>query len=184
MWYFLKQFNIFKILLLIGSCRVAKCEPNWSYELLSIKLDSETELFKGDLYVKRLSRGLYAVSGTLNIGMDLNNNTIVCADVYYSFTSMDYIRTPFSVPKQPMPQFIKTLYKDMLLESLLKCSTNPPDLEFDGVITKRLVELNDCIISNENMPSHMKSGFYKIIFGMQKQVTAQLEIIVKIDQKD
>ncbi|XP_037820076.1 uncharacterized protein LOC119609389 [Lucilia sericata] len=186
MCYFLKQFIIFKILLLIiGSCRQAKCETDWTYELLSLKLDSENpEILNGDLYVKRVSRGLFAFSGNLNIFEDLNNGTIVYTDVYYSYTSMDYVRSPFNVPKQPLPQFIKTLYKDMLMESLLQCSSNAPDLEFDGVVTKRVVEFDDCVISNENMPSHMKIGYYKVIFTFTQQITAQLEIIVKIDKKD
>ncbi|XP_065365678.1 uncharacterized protein LOC135958714 [Calliphora vicina] len=173
------------MLVLIISCKPVKCEPDWTYELISIKLDSATpSLIDGDLHITRISRGLFALSGSITLREDLSNDTIIYADIYYSFLGHDYIKGPLRISKTPLPKFMQTFYKDILLDSLMDCSKNTPTLELEGVITKRVLEMENCVISNENMPSHMKNGYYKIMFAFTEQVEAMLEIIAKIEKKD
>lgn len=70
------------------------------------------------------------------------------------------------------------------MDDLQKCAKNAPDLEFDGVLTKRLIVLDNCFISTENLPSHLKAGYYKTVLTFTGRSKASLTIVAKVEPKD
>ncbi|XP_065365679.1 uncharacterized protein LOC135958715 [Calliphora vicina] len=160
-------------------------KPDWTYEFISIDSHSDTpDILNFNLYLTRISRGQFAFSGTMDVGEDLNDDTLVNMMVYYSYSSHDYVRSPLQVPKLELPKFIQTHYKDIMMEDLQICAKNAPDLESDGVVTKRLAEFENCSISNENMPSHLKAGYYKIVLIFTGRANVSLTVVIKVEPKD
>lgn len=71
------------------------------------------------------------------------------------------------------------------MESLLGCRNNAPLVvhKFVPPLTKRKIELKDCIISNKNMPSKLRSGFYKVVIEYTNQADGVIEVLAKVFSK-
>ena len=140
-----------------------------------------------NIYLKRIARGYFVVDGTVNIGEDLTDRTIISSNVFYSATGQYYTRTPFQIPPMPISIFLNTFYKDFMMEGLKDCATNiefiDPSKAFIPPVTKRVTVLENCTFPNENMPSHMKSGYYNITCDFANQVNTACSLLAKIEPK-
>ncbi|KAM7341940.1 uncharacterized protein ACRADG_009533 [Cochliomyia hominivorax] len=184
--YFVQQLEFF--IILIVSCRnLVKSEPDWTFDFVSINVINQTpDITFVDLYVTRPSRGVFAMSGVVDIKEDLTDDLLLGVTVLYSMTGgSDFIKSPFNVPESNLTIILNKFYKDIVMESISDCSEEAPttDDHFVAPLTKRKVTFDNCIISNENMPSKLRKGFYKIIFKYRKQSEGSLEFIVNVENK-
>lgn len=94
------------------------------------------------------------------------------------------LRTPYSIARTPIIQFLKTFYKKIAYESLSKCSRNAPDMNIERVLTKRLIIFDNCFISNENLPSYLRNGYYKIILKFEGPAAMDVILLIKVEPLD
>lgn len=138
-------------------------------------------------YLKRIGRGSFVIDGTITVGKDLTDKTIVYAEVFYSPRGQQFVRTPFVVRNMPISKFFNTFYKDILFKSYKECSTNLPINDksetFVPPLTKRVMILENCTFSNEDMPSHLRPGYYKLKFGFTNEVETTMIFLAKVEPK-
>lgn len=150
-------------------------------------IDKTPDLLETNIYLKRIARGRFAMAGNVTTGIDLTDETKISAEVSYSSTAQHFMLTPFHIPQTTLSKYINTYYKDFLLDELKECATNPPHKDasetFIPPLTKRVVVLENCAFSNENMPSHMRSGYYKLIISLTNQIDTTCSILSKIEPK-
>ena len=140
-----------------------------------------------NLYLKRIARGRFVIAGNITIGVDLTDETIISSEVFYSPTAQHFMPTPFHIPPITLSKFINIYYKDFVLDGFKECATNPPLSDssetFTPPWTKSVMILENCIFPNDNMPSHMRSGYYISIITLSKQVETSFSYLVKIEPK-
>lgn len=122
----------------------------------------------------------------MDIKEDLTDDFLFSLNLYYSMTGgLDFTKTPFFIPETNTTVGLNKFYKDLAMESLSKCATNAPwtDDKFVVPLPKRLATLDNCILSNKNMPSKMRSGYYKLLLKYRKQAEGFIEFLVKVEQK-
>lgn len=130
-----------------------------------------------------ISRGIYGYSGYMQIFEDLDDRSKISVDVYYSSSGSNMIRSPYTISATPFMKFLKTYYKDMIMTNLLKCSENAPTEEdlLGDILTKRLIIVDNCTISNENFPSYVRYGYYKIIITFGGPMAMEIIFILLVE---
>lgn len=136
--------------------------------------------------LKRIARGHFVIEGDITIGKDLTDDTLAYGEFLYSPFGQHFVRTPFHIPNVTLTDFYNKFYKDLCLESLNECATNLPLKDrsdvFVAPLTKRVMVFENCNLSNNNMPSHLKSGYYKVNIGATKEVETVVKILIKVEQ--
>ncbi|TMW53026.1 hypothetical protein DOY81_001889 [Sarcophaga bullata] len=165
-----------------------KGETDWTYDILEVYCINRTpDKLDIKIYLKRVSRGYFVMDGTVNIGEDATDETIVYANSFYSPTGQYYIRTPFEIQRMPLSEFMNTFYKDFLMEGFKNCATNAEFMDSSGKfispLTKRLVMLENCTFPNENMPSHLQSGYYNLTLVFTNQSDTTCNALAKAEPK-
>lgn len=145
------------------------------------------DLFNLEVYLKRINRGHFVLDGIVTVGADLTDQTLTNADIFYSSTAQHFVRTPFVVHEMSLSEMINSFFKDMLFESLKDCITNLPINDrsetFVPPLTKRIMILENCEISNDNMPSHMRPGYYNVQFGFKNEAETIATVLAKVEPK-
>lgn len=150
-------------------------------------VNNKPDLLDIQFYLKRVGRGFFVIDGSITVGADLTDETMVSAEVFYSPSGQNYMRTPFVVKQMTLSDYFNTFYKDLFLETYMKCSTNLPMKDksdtFVPPLTKRVMDLENCEFSNDEMPSHMKSGFYNVTIAFTNQVESYMIVLAKVEPK-
>ncbi|TMW53005.1 hypothetical protein DOY81_001868, partial [Sarcophaga bullata] len=187
---FKMQFLVLSIELFLGLLWIlmSKGEPDWTFEILEVNcINNSPDLFDMSLKLKRIARGYFALEGTITVGEDLTDESRVHADLFYSPMGQQFMRTPFAISEMPISQYFNTFYKDLFLEAFNECSTNPPLKDSSETFIppwrKTVMVLENCNLSNANMPSHMRSGYYKLIFEISNKVESTLTVLGKVESK-
>lgn len=122
----------------------------------------------------------------MELRQDLTDDLLLSAQVYYNPTGgKNFVKTPFRVPEATLSNVLNTAYKDMLMETAVKCIENAPNFEdkFIAPLTKRVLIFRNCHADAENMPSVLKKGYYKIEVKYTKQARGSIIYTVKIEEK-
>ena len=156
--------------------------------MLEVNCTNKTpDLFEMNLYLKRIARGHFVMAGNITIGVDLTDETIISAKVFYSPMAQHFMPTPFHIPQITLSKFMNTYYKDFALDGLKECATNPPlndsSEKFIPPWSKGVMILENCTFPNDNMPSHMRSGYYRSVVTFAKQVETYYSLLIKIEPK-
>ncbi|XP_017867667.1 PREDICTED: uncharacterized protein LOC108616757 [Drosophila arizonae] len=166
-------------------CHSCAGKRNWDYEPISVHfVTSDASKINVISEVVRVSRYEYAISGNLTVTEDLDETTMIEAICYRSKSGAedDYSILPFSIPNQPLEDFTKSYYKDILYKSLKHCSNVPPPEEAypwpKGVVT-----FDMCSATGEGLPEYLPEGYYKIIFNLRGGVEIAYTGIVKLTTK-
>ncbi|XP_075167760.1 uncharacterized protein LOC142239902 [Haematobia irritans] len=154
--------------------RLSHGEQKWSYEILSIDVKFDNpHVINASVRETRVARGVYRANGFADIKEDLTDDCEISANVFFSSTGLrnSYVRTPFVIPRSKLTYALNVYYKPIAMKSLMECTDNAPYIEdeFRPPLTKRLINFTNCTVSTENMPSHMKSGYYRNVFTLHKQ---------------
>ncbi|XP_075168644.1 uncharacterized protein LOC142240799 [Haematobia irritans] len=162
--------SIFVILFL----RLSHGEQNWSYDILNIEVKFDNpDVVNASITAARVARGVYLANGVLDIKEDLTDDCEIGMEMFFSPTGLrnSYTRTPFAIARSKLSHIFNYYYKPIAMKSIKECSDNAPYTEdvFKLPITKRLITFTNCTVSPENMPSHMKSGYYRNVFSLHKQ---------------
>lgn len=130
-----------------------------------------------------ISRGIYGYSGYMQIFEDVDDRSTISVDVYYSSSGSNMIRSPYNIAATPFMKFLKTYYKDLVMTNLLQCSENAPTEEdlLGDILTKRLITVDKCTISNENFPSYLRYGYYKIVITFGGPMATELIFILLVE---
>ena len=127
-------------------------------------------MVESEINITYISRGVYGLSGYLDLKVDMyDNNT---AEVYLERSreslSGQYFKTPYALPKMPISQMFNTAYKDLMMESLHKCSNAPYFDVFKVPLKKDNYVFTNCRYETDNVPNIMGEGYYKlhvIVYG-------------------
>ncbi|XP_065365420.1 uncharacterized protein LOC135958445 [Calliphora vicina] len=157
----------------------------WSYELKSLTAQtSDTEKLKIDLQIERISRGVYAISGTALINIDIvdgDSNTVAAKSYRSAQGDNEYIVLPFQMPALHFHTFLNTHYKDVLMDTLKDCSDLPAfEDKFEPPLEKKLYTLNACQFSQDGLPNYLQGGFYKLLIIGTGDVDWEIEIVSEI----
>ncbi|XP_075169381.1 uncharacterized protein LOC142241490 [Haematobia irritans] len=147
---------------------------NWSYDILSIHVEfDDPDVVNASLKETRVARGVYLANGFFDIKQDMTDDCELGMDIFFSPTGLNstYTRTAFTILRNTLSNVLNMYYKPIAMESMAECSDNSPYIEdvFRPPLTKRLITYKNCTVSTENMPSHMKPGYYRVIFNYYKQ---------------
>lgn len=161
-------------------------QTDWTYELLEINCINNTpDLYNWNWHLKRVARGHFVIDGDITVGKDLTDDTIVYAELFYSPFGQHFFRTPFHIPNVTLSDFYNKFYKDLCLDSLSECATNQPLKDksdvFVAPLTKRIMKFENCVFSTENLPSHMKSGYYKANIAFTNEVDTVIQTLIKVE---
>lgn len=163
-------------------------QPDWTFDLISVSVENHTpEKVFVELSITRPSRGIFGLSGSIDFKDDITDDFLISVSLFYSATGgSDFYRSPFNIPESRMSKFLNDFYKDMIMESFMKCGENAPETEdkFVEPLKKGIIKLKDCLISNKNMPSKMRSGYYKVIIKYRNLAEGVVEVLAKIEQNN
>ncbi|KAM7348632.1 uncharacterized protein ACRADG_007910 [Cochliomyia hominivorax] len=186
MLYLTLQRLIFIISLICGK-NLVRTENDWTFDFVSVDVENITpNILFVDLHVTRPSRGVYAVSGIVDIREDLTDQFLLGVSIYYSPTgNSEFIKTPFNIPECNVTTLYNKYYKEIVIDSVAQCSDQAPSSKdlFQAPLTKRTIEVNNCLISNENMPSKMRPGFYKMVYEYRQQAEGRIALLIKVERK-
>lgn len=176
----LNSYNTFFVLPLILQISVFRQtsamvkEKNWSFELLDVDCSCEnTDNCEIDCEIVRVSRGVFAMDGFIDLKIDVDDSTTIEGSLYRSNTvGNNYQKLPLEIANETLTVTMNEYYKKFLMNDIQNCSTNAPFFEnFEAPLTKRKLELRHCNVSTDNLPSHMSEGLYKlniIVYGPSK----------------
>ncbi|XP_073828210.1 uncharacterized protein [Musca autumnalis] len=158
----------------------------WTYEIKSMESSSSDDnLLNLDLSVERVSRGVYAISGTININLDIeeDDGCDIEAGAFRSDNGVnDYKVLPFKMPRQHLFSALNSFYKDMLMETFSECSDLPVfEEKFEPPLEKRVYTLDKCQFSQDGFPNHLSEGFYKILISGYGSVQWSLTIVAQVE---
>ncbi|XP_013100030.2 uncharacterized protein LOC106082201 [Stomoxys calcitrans] len=158
---------------------------SWTFDLESIKIHNKTpDVIFVSIERKMLSRGNYTTCGIIELKEDLTDELQIEGRLYYSPNGLrgSYIKTPFHAPKSPFSVILQQVYIPVIMETMHECAQNFPYFEkVELPITKRIMTWDECMLSSDNMMSHMKSGFYRAIikFSNQADITTELDLVIQ-----
>ncbi|XP_016957978.1 uncharacterized protein LOC108029981 isoform X1 [Drosophila biarmipes] len=162
-------------------------QRNWDYEPLSFtSYTSDDNLLKITTKVDRLGRSDYAFSMTLNWNYDVDEDTMVEAEVYHcsSGDEEDYKIMPWSLPQQPFFDYLNGFYKDAFIKNVGHCSNM---VQFEGDFVppwpRNVYILDKCVANGEGLPDIAPEGYFKIVYKMSGQVDWGFTLIVKVEHK-
>ncbi|XP_017024949.1 uncharacterized protein [Drosophila kikkawai] len=176
--------GLFLIILIAEHCSAKR---KWDYEPLSINTYSSDESkLKFVAKIERVARGEFAIGGTIDFKYTPDSNTMVEAVAHRSISGAesDYKLIPFTIAKQPFPDYMNSHYKDLVIRNLAKCS-NLIQFEgkFDGVWPQKVYTLDKCVADSDGFPEMVPEGFYRINFTVTNPVDWGFVLIVKIFNK-
>ncbi|XP_065365418.1 uncharacterized protein LOC135958443 [Calliphora vicina] len=173
------------IFLIVQTAGQMEPKKTWSYELKSLtSQSSDTEKMKVDLDIERVSRGVYAISGTILINFDIvegDGNTIAAKSYRSAQGDNEYNVLPFQMPALHFHNFFNTHYKDVLMGTLKDCSDLPVfEDTFEPPFEKKLYTFDACQFSQDGLPNHLQEGFYKLVIIGTGAVDWEMEIIAEV----
>ncbi|XP_055850473.1 uncharacterized protein LOC129915043 [Episyrphus balteatus] len=164
------QFILFNYFVLcIWSVKVNSHKTDWEYVLLRFESNSTNpDIANFNVRTLRVSRGLYAINGTLFVGKDLDNTYSVDFRVYRSASgNSDFKATAYEIPTTTFYKFMTSFYVKMVQKDLQNCSNLPQHKdEFEGPLTAGVYECKKCIVTNDRMPGHAQPGLYKSVIHL------------------
>ncbi|XP_055904032.1 uncharacterized protein LOC129939878 [Eupeodes corollae] len=163
------------------------CVTDWEFVILRIEHNTtNADIIDFDLRPIRVSQGVYAINGSIVIGMDMDDTNSVELKLYRSASGSSQFRaTPFEIPKTTFYKFMTSIYVKMLQKDLLQCSNLPEHKDsFEKPLQKGTYVLNKCIMSNDGMPGHIQPGIYRASGhlgdgGVELYVSIFFEVITK-----
>ncbi|XP_061395624.1 uncharacterized protein LOC133331239 [Musca vetustissima] len=164
-----------------------KMKPTWTFELKSIETYSDNpELINFfDWSVDRISRGVYAASGSMAVNYDIveGDDNEIEFNVYRSENGVkEYKPIPFRVERQHLFSYLSTFYKDLVMETFKGCSNMPVfEDEFEPPLEKKTYTLNKCQIDPDEFPQHLQEGFYKVVMTGYGAVKWQLTFVAIVE---
>lgn len=161
-------------------------KPNWTFDFISVELDNKSpNIANIEVEITKPRRGVSALSGSLELKEDITDELHVELATFYSPTGSNFNRTPFAIPEANLSTIMNNYYKEYIMDSIQNCSENTPRIEdeFVAPLRKCAMHLTDCVISNENMPTMLRIGYYKLVFRVLKLAKASVEFLVKVEQK-
>ncbi|XP_073828007.1 uncharacterized protein [Musca autumnalis] len=161
-------------------------QKTWTYEVKSMEAHSADEsILKFDISIERVSRGVYAISGSVTLNVDVyeDHPCDIEGGAFRSNNGVnDYKILPFKVPRQHIITAMNTFYKDMLMDSLSECSNLPVfDDKFEPPLRKGVYSLEKCQFSQDGFPNHMSEGFYKTEMFGNGYVDWSLTVVVQVE---
>ncbi|XP_075169646.1 uncharacterized protein LOC142241737 [Haematobia irritans] len=180
-----KNFKLTLIFFVLRLMAARTKEPSWTYDLISLKSENSIpDVMTIDLAVKQVSRGTYRAVGTVEILQDLDDDFQVESQLFYSSTGMpnSYVRCAISIQKSTLSVFINEFFSKMVMNQLRNCTNDALYFEntFRPPLTKRIIKFDNCWASNEDLPSHMRSGYYEVLFIFTRQGQAKIFIEVRV----
>lgn len=134
--------------------------------------------------VSQPTRGIFAFSGIWDIKEDINTDKAKGQiDVYYSKNGITYTLTPFRVPPLVYTDCFNNIYPLYLKDTVSECCENSIEFEdkFISPLTKRRMICKDCIMSAENLPSHLRPGFYRLVGTTVGEIAFEISFIVNLE---
>ncbi|XP_073828228.1 uncharacterized protein isoform X2 [Musca autumnalis] len=154
---------------------IFEMEQTWTFELKNIETFS-SDLDKvrfGEFKVERISRGVFAASGSITIELH----------AYRSENGKDFKPISMKTPHQHLYEYFNTFYKDYVMETLKDCSNMPA---FEGKIEKlekKTYVLDKCQFDQSAFPRYLQEGFYKIDMEGTGDVEWNLILTVLVEPK-
>lgn len=181
----LKKCALF-ILLLLTISHISWQMNSWTYEVTDVKTNSKNpDLLKLVMKVERIRRGVYGVAGFMDINFDADDNVIVETMLFHSRNGGnvdEYKKLPMQIANETLTFTMNKFYKPYIMESLVKCSEDAPEFdEFVVPLTKRNITMKNCIVSTDNLPSHMSEGYYRFLFKVYGPVEAYADFYFKVE---
>ncbi|XP_065365419.1 uncharacterized protein LOC135958444 [Calliphora vicina] len=173
------------IFLIVATIGQMPGKKTWSYELKSLtSKTSDSEKMKINLEIERVSRGVYAISGTVLINFDVvegDGNTIAAKSYRSVLGDNEYNVLPFQMPATHLHKYFNTFYKDVLMDTLKDCSDLPAfEDKFEPPFEKKLYTFDACQFSQDGLPNHLQDGFYKLLLIGAGDVVWEIEVIAEI----
>ncbi|XP_073846499.1 uncharacterized protein [Musca autumnalis] len=168
---------IYLLVFLILSKDTTAQKKTWTYELQKLEAINETpDIVEVHVERRLVSRGVYRSFGEVDIKQDLTDDLQMEIYVMYSTNGRDFYRTPFHVPKGNLTFYINNYYMPIFMESFSECCDNLPALNgtFEAPLTARHITIANCVVNTENMPSHLKSGYYRITYSYMNQARGSI----------
>ncbi|XP_055852751.1 uncharacterized protein LOC129916681 [Episyrphus balteatus] len=156
---------LFVVLVISGATK-----KNWQYVMEKFEWVSTNEsLISAKLRPIRIARGVYGLNGTINIGFEIDNTFKIQFKILRSNSGTSkFIETPLHIPQLPFYYFMTKYYKKYAMNDIKNCSDFPQfEGNFDTPTEIRNYYFNFCVMSTENMPTHMWTGFYKIVLDLE-----------------
>lgn len=146
---------------------------------------SDAEVFDGELHIDRISRGVFGISGNLNVKQPIDDRTFGEVIIYRdTFCNKNYIIQPYGLGNKTISEIMNNHYKLFLMDTLKECAENAPYSErFAKPFGPFHILLNKCQLSTENLPSQMNDGCYKIQVKFYGQVEINLTMYSIIDNE-
>ncbi|XP_073828223.1 uncharacterized protein [Musca autumnalis] len=169
--------GIAAIIVLLVSSKLMKTKGSlilkqtWTYELKSVESHTDNSDLVGfsDWKIDRISRGQYAISGSISVNIDIvdgDDNEVEFKSYRSENGVKEYKPLPFVVARQHLYKYLNTYYKDFVMESLSKCSNLPAfEDKFEPPLQKITYTLDKCQFNKEDFPQHLQDGFYKIVMN-------------------
>ncbi|XP_075167054.1 uncharacterized protein LOC142239173 [Haematobia irritans] len=173
------SYAVFISIIVILFLRLSHGEQNWYYDILKVEVKYDNpDVLNGSVKATRVARGVYLANGFLDIKQDLTDDCELGMEMFYSPTGLknSFVRTPFAIARSKLSHVFNNYYKPIAMKSIMECTDNAPYTEdvFKPPVTKRLIIFTNCSVSTENMPSHMKSGYYRNVFTSYNQCSGYL----------
>ncbi|XP_061392902.1 uncharacterized protein LOC133328348 [Musca vetustissima] len=179
-------FHLFYTLVLVNPMVTGSDEKSWTYEIKSLDYSTADEdILNTNLSVERVSRGVYALSGSIVLNIDIDENTqcYVEASTYRSDNGVnEYKVLAFKMSRQNIISAINGFYKEMFMDTLSECSDLPVfEDKFEPPIEKREYTLTKCQFSQDGFPNHLEEGFYKILISGSGCLDWHFAVIVEVE---
>ncbi|XP_005181673.3 uncharacterized protein LOC101896817 [Musca domestica] len=160
-------------------------KQTWTYELKSIETHSDNPDLMSfeDFKVERISRGVYAASGSFTVNYDVEegDDTEIEFLSYRSENGVkEYKPLPFRVQRQHLYRYFDNLYK-VVMGTLKECSNMPAyEDKFEPPFEKKTYVLDKCQFNQEEFPQHLQEGFYKVIVNGYGAATWNMVFVAEI----
>ncbi|KAM7344646.1 uncharacterized protein ACRADG_011289 [Cochliomyia hominivorax] len=185
--HLIEKLKIVILLIMCFSWQIVDSKKSWTYEFTDIKTTTtNADLFEAELEIVRVARGIFGFSGYVNIKEDLDDSVIVEANFYRDkYCDEDYEIQPYSVSNTSLTSAMNDFYKPYVMDGLEECATDAPFFEeFVAPLTKRCLVMNECKMSNENLPSHMDDGCYLVSINLYAQTAVATINVYAVVEKE
>ncbi|XP_073820158.1 uncharacterized protein [Musca autumnalis] len=166
------MWQISTIIALLIFSAVPKAMPvfenkqTWNYELKSIEtISSDLDKLRfGEFKVERISRAVYAASGSITINADVveGDSNMIETHGYRSKNGKDFQPIPMQTPRIHLFEYLNTFYKDYAMETLKDCSNLPVfEGKFEPPLEKKTYVMEKCQFDQSAFPPFLQEGYYK-----------------------
>ena len=160
-------------------------DNQWAYELQDVKCVSENkDLYDCQFEVLRKSRGVFGLSGYMDIKFDADDSLIVEGYIYRSMgMAQSYYKMPFDIANETLTEVMNKFYIPLIMDDIKDCSVDAYNSEtFEPPLTKRKIILDKCLISTDKLPSHMSEGNYRLDIYFHGPCESRFELYFKIEK--